>query len=98
MSTCVVCAGFKHQIRVHLADGLGCPILGDHKFAGPVLRASTQLKKKVEGINKTNRLHLHAREIAIPGYLAPTGKPLVIKAPPPKYFIKTATEQGLEMS
>ncbi len=90
-----VYTGFKHQIRVHLADGLCCPILGDHKFAGPVLRASTHLKKKVEAISKTSHLHLHAREIAIPGYLASTGKPLVIKAPPPGYFVKTATEQGL---
>ncbi|NXD18717.1 RUSD4 synthase, partial [Nothocercus nigrocapillus] len=26
-------AGVKHQIRVHLAYGLGCPILGDHKYS-----------------------------------------------------------------
>lgn len=25
--------GRKHQIRVHLADGLGCAILGDHKYS-----------------------------------------------------------------
>lgn len=25
--------GVKHQIRVHLAYGLGCPILGDHKYS-----------------------------------------------------------------
>lgn len=25
--------GVKHQIRVHLASGLGCPVLGDHKFS-----------------------------------------------------------------
>lgn len=23
----------KHQIRVHLAYGLGCPVLGDHKYS-----------------------------------------------------------------
>ena len=90
--------GFKHQIRVHLADGLTCPILGDHKFAGPVLRASPNLKKRVEAISKTSHLHLHAREIVIPGYLASTGKPLVIKAPLPGYFIKTSKEQGLHVN
>uniref|UniRef100_A0A8C8SRU3 Pseudouridylate synthase RPUSD4, mitochondrial n=1 Tax=Pelusios castaneus TaxID=367368 RepID=A0A8C8SRU3_9SAUR len=25
--------GVKHQLRVHVAYGLGCPILGDHKYA-----------------------------------------------------------------
>lgn len=25
--------GRKHQIRVHLADGLNTPILGDHKYS-----------------------------------------------------------------
>ena len=25
--------GLKHQIRVHLACALGCPILGDHKYS-----------------------------------------------------------------
>lgn len=25
--------GHKQQIRVHMADGLRCPILGDHKFS-----------------------------------------------------------------
>uniref|UniRef100_A0A8C9FVD4 Pseudouridylate synthase RPUSD4, mitochondrial n=1 Tax=Pavo cristatus TaxID=9049 RepID=A0A8C9FVD4_PAVCR len=25
--------GVKHQLRVHLAYGLGCPILGDHKYS-----------------------------------------------------------------
>ena len=24
--------GFKHQIRCHLAFGIDCPVLGDHKF------------------------------------------------------------------
>jgi 23S rRNA-/tRNA-specific pseudouridylate synthase len=25
--------GFQHQIRSHLAYGIGCPILGDHKYS-----------------------------------------------------------------
>ena len=25
--------GYKHQIRVHLAQGLGTPVLGDHKYS-----------------------------------------------------------------
>ena len=25
--------GFQHQIRAHLSFGIGCPILGDHKYS-----------------------------------------------------------------
>jgi hypothetical protein len=25
--------GFQHQIRAHLGYGLGCPVLGDHKYS-----------------------------------------------------------------
>lgn len=25
--------GYKHQLRVHLAEGLGTPVLGDHKYS-----------------------------------------------------------------
>lgn len=28
-----VSAGVKHQMRVHMALGLSCPILGDHKYS-----------------------------------------------------------------
>ena len=28
--------GLKQQIRVHAAEGLKCPILGDHKFSSDV--------------------------------------------------------------
>lgn len=36
--SCMVCLyllliGVKHQIRVHMALGLTCPILGDHKYS-----------------------------------------------------------------
>ena len=28
--------GLKQQIRVHTAEGLKCPILGDHKFSSDI--------------------------------------------------------------
>lgn len=33
MSVLRISAGVKHQIRTHLAHGLGTPILGDHKYS-----------------------------------------------------------------
>ncbi|KAG8928449.1 hypothetical protein FRC00_001745, partial [Tulasnella sp. 408] len=37
--------GYKHQLRVHLAQALGCPILGDIKYGGSAISggASTSL-------------------------------------------------------
>ena len=30
---CFYDTGIKHQIRCHLAYGLNCPVLGDHKYS-----------------------------------------------------------------
>ena len=35
--------GYKHQLRVHLAEGLGTPILGDHKYSSA--KQQPQVKK-----------------------------------------------------
>jgi 23S rRNA pseudouridine955/2504/2580 synthase len=47
--------GRTHQLRVHLAE-LGTPILGDGKYGGQ--------QAFIEGLSR--RLHLHARELALP--------------------------------
>ncbi len=82
--------GFKHQVRVHLADGLKTPVLGDYKFAGPQLRSSRQLMRKFKLLEWVKgAVYLHAYQLEIPG-CGPGGKPLVITAPPPDQFRKTA--------
>ncbi len=48
--------GRTHQIRVHIADALGCPIIGDRKYGGSF----------VEGFDLNKRLHLQAYRIAFP--------------------------------
>jgi 23S rRNA pseudouridine955/2504/2580 synthase len=50
--------GRTHQIRVHAADVLGCPIVGDGKYGG--------MAATVEGMDLSDRLHLHARRLVLP--------------------------------
>ncbi len=48
--------GRTHQIRVHAADAMGCPIIGDEKYGGHF----------IEGFNLNERLHLQAYRIVFP--------------------------------
>lgn len=50
--------GRTHQIRVHAADVLECPILGDGKYGGSAAR--------IEGMDLPFQLHLHAQRIVLP--------------------------------
>lgn len=67
--------GRTHQIRVHL-EAIGCPILGDGKYGGR--------EAFINGVS--NKLHLHAYKMIIPGYF---GKVLELTAPPPPDFKAT---------
>lgn len=89
--------GSKHQIRVHLADGLNCPVVGDHKFGGPLLRRDAGLRRKAEamGVEK-GYLYLHATSVTIDGYHGKDKPPLKIKAPLPDYYKKTITKLKLK--
>jgi 23S rRNA pseudouridine955/2504/2580 synthase len=48
--------GRTHQLRVHCAEGLGTPILGDGKYGG--------VAAHMDGLS--NQLHLHARSLRLP--------------------------------
>ena len=91
--------GFKHQIRVHLADGILCPVVGDYKFAGPMFRLQRSLAKKMAVIGSTKGfvrgpMYLHAYQVVIP---QEEGKPLIINAPLPNHFITTVESLGLNL-
>ncbi|XP_028853288.1 pseudouridylate synthase RPUSD4, mitochondrial isoform X2 [Denticeps clupeoides] len=65
----------KHQLRVHMAYGLSCPILGDHKYAhwnklAPQKLPEGILKKLGLEQNKVRHLplHLHARQLTLPQF------------------------------
>ncbi|HTZ37639.1 MAG TPA: RluA family pseudouridine synthase [Stellaceae bacterium] len=66
--------GRTHQLRAHCA-ALGTPILSDGKYGGTGSR--------VAGVPGTNRLHLHARALAIPH---PAGFTLEVEAPLPPHM------------
>jgi 23S rRNA pseudouridine955/2504/2580 synthase len=72
--------GKTHQIRVHAAEQLGCPIVGDTRYG---LTTIYNLAK-IPGIGQG--LHLHCKSIEIPVGLAEVSK---FEAPLPKHFIKT---------
>ena len=65
--------GRTHQIRVHAASGLGCPIYGDEKYGGDI--------PDLDDLHISGRLHLHARRVIFPHPV--TGKLIDITAPLP---------------
>lgn len=70
--SCVIHTGRTHQIRVHLKEGLHCPILGDVIYGQP----------KRQTI-KTGRLMLHAWKLSL---RHPNGEPMAFEAPVPEAF------------
>jgi 23S rRNA pseudouridine955/2504/2580 synthase len=74
--------GRMHQLRVHCAEGLKTPIMGDGKYGG---KEAFPLGRKT--------LHLHARGLEIP---YPHGETKVFEAPLPPDFQETLQELGLE--
>ena len=79
--------GRTHQLRVHM-QAIGCPIVGDHKYGG-----STE---QGEAIGVENKLHLHARRIAIPSILG--DKKVVVTAPLPEHMKNSFDALGLALS
>lgn len=64
--------GRTHQIRVHAAQALGAPIIGDYKYNAP---------DRIESIDVAARLHLHARRLIF--HHPVSGKIIDLTAPLP---------------
>jgi 23S rRNA pseudouridine955/2504/2580 synthase len=75
--------GRTHQLRVHCAEGLGTPILGDGKYGGAAAH--------LEGLS--GALHLHARALRLPH---PAGGVLEVAAPLPPHMRETFGFIGFE--
>lgn len=74
--------GRTHQLRVHCAEGLHTPILGDRKYGG---KEALLLGRK--------DLHLHAHRLVIP---FPNGEAMAFEAPLQKGMRETFLELGFE--
>lgn len=81
----------KHQLRVHMAFALACPILGDHKYShwsklAPQKLPERILKKlKLEQSKIRNLpLHLHARQLTVQ-----QTPEINLTCSLPKYFFQT---------
>jgi 23S rRNA pseudouridine955/2504/2580 synthase len=75
--------GRTHQLRVHTAEALGCPILGDGKYGGAAAH--------MDGL--PGLLHLHARALRLPH---PAGGVLEVAAPLPPHMKETFAFFGFE--
>lgn len=75
--------GRTHQLRVHCAEGLGSPIVGDGKYGGAAAH--------LDGL--PNQLHLHARALRLPH---PDGGVLEAAAPLPPHMRETFAFFGFE--
>ncbi|MCQ4160224.1 RluA family pseudouridine synthase [Roseomonas sp. GC11] len=75
--------GRTHQLRVHCAAALGCPILGDGKYGGQAAH--------LEGMS--HALHLHARRLIVPH---PEGGTLDVTAPLPPHMAESFETLGFE--
>ena len=75
--------GRTHQLRVHCAEALGCPILGDGKYGGAAAH--------MDGL--PGQLHLHARALRLPH---PSGGVLEVMAPLPPHMKETFAFFGFE--
>ncbi|NXM01780.1 RUSD4 synthase, partial [Tyrannus savana] len=92
--------GVKHQIRVHLAYGLGCPILGDHKYShwsklAPQKLPELTLRRLKLQQSKARHLplYLHAHRLCLP-----LGQPIDLVCKPPPFFQKTLRKLELDIA
>lgn len=83
--------GVKHQLRVHMALAMACPILGDHKYANWNKLAPQKLPegalRRLDLVQSKTRylpLHLHSRRIVLSGVKG--HHEITVSCPLPKYF------------
>lgn len=79
--------GRTHQIRVHAADVLHCPVLGDGKYGGEAAH--------LDGPGISRRLHLHARRMVLP-HPVKKGETLDISAPLPEDLLTSWRALGFD--
>ncbi|XP_028262390.1 pseudouridylate synthase RPUSD4, mitochondrial [Parambassis ranga] len=91
--------GVKHQLRVHMAFALGCPILGDHKYSHWSKLAPQKLPEHVLaklGLEQSKirhlPLHMHARQLTLS---EASQADINVSSRLPKYFTQTLSRLHL---
>ncbi|ORY03024.1 hypothetical protein K493DRAFT_405125 [Basidiobolus meristosporus CBS 931.73] len=74
--------GRKHQLRIHCAQFLQTPILGDVKY-GPIGQGHTLTTLGYH----VGTLFLHMHKLTIPVSNEDQPSPLIVEAPLPKHFL-----------
>ncbi|KAK7677184.1 hypothetical protein QCA50_019893 [Cerrena zonata] len=84
--------GLKHQLRVHMAQTLQAPILGDRRYA------SAKISKKITEIVNIpqDTLFLHASSLSFNRYF-PKQTRIKVVAPLPGYFTKLCAKIGIQI-
>jgi len=97
-------SGVKHQIRLHLGLGLGCPIVGDQKYSHRDRMAPQRLHPYLLNRIKVKQskvrllpLHLHCNSIrfSLPEEFTKSVEPIYVHAKVPYYFYHTLRAFGL---
>lgn len=95
--------GARHQLRVHLAQALHCPVLGDHKYSHSDRYAPQKLPADLVaklGLQPTKvrqlPMHLHASQVILPADWNANDRELVIRAPLPSFFRHTMSKLKLK--
>ncbi|KAI0702765.1 pseudouridine synthase [Earliella scabrosa] len=86
--------GVKHQLRVHLAQHLRTPILGDTYYMHPRYRLLREIKKRFP---IPDRLYLHASQFSLLRY-HPSQVRLTIGAPLPEEFVNVCHSAGIPLN
>ena len=92
LSRIVIETGRTHQIRVHMASVLGCPLAGDAEYGGP--GAKRRRRGTAYGTHlgsrraPVDRVMLHAAELTLPHPM--TGVAISLRCAPPPDFLALA--------
>ncbi|XP_029287153.1 pseudouridylate synthase RPUSD4, mitochondrial [Cottoperca gobio] len=91
----------KHQMRVHMALALTCPILGDHKYSHWEKLAPQKLPERIRtrlGLEQSKirylPLHILARQLTLPGTKQAD---VSVTCPLPKYFNQSLSRLRLTL-